>query len=280
MTRGDLGRRALPPAARDRRRAARRRRRRAGRRARAAGRRVDGVRRHRPRDVAPGGRARGRRTPTCTRPSACIRTTRRSSTTSGTGSTRWPARRRVRRDRRGRVRPPLRALAARRAGGRRSGARSGSRTSSTAPLVIHSRDAWDDTFRVLDDEGVPARTIFHCFTGGPDEARRALDRGVLPVVQRHRVVQERRRRARRGRARAARPRCWWRPTPVPRARAAPRQAQPARVGGRGGRRPRAPRWAAGRGGRGGDRRNAAAVFGLPSPRPPDLRRSRRGRSPS
>jgi TatD DNase family protein len=42
-------------------------------------------------------------------------------------------------------------------------------------LVIHSRDAWDDTFRVLADEGPPARTVFHCFTGGPDEARRALD---------------------------------------------------------------------------------------------------------
>jgi TatD DNase family protein len=45
------------------------------------------------------------------------------------------------------------------------------------PLVIHSRDAWDDTFRVLDDEGVPERTIFHCFTGGPVEARAALERG-------------------------------------------------------------------------------------------------------
>ncbi len=45
------------------------------------------------------------------------------------------------------------------------------------PLVIHSRDAWDDTFRVLDDEGVPERTIFHCFTGGPEEARLALARG-------------------------------------------------------------------------------------------------------
>jgi TatD DNase family protein len=44
------------------------------------------------------------------------------------------------------------------------------------PLMIHSRNAWDDTFRVLDDEGVPERTIFHCFTGGPDEARAALDR--------------------------------------------------------------------------------------------------------
>jgi TatD DNase family protein len=45
-------------------------------------------------------------------------------------------------------------------------------------LVIHSRDAWDDTFRVLAEEGVPARTVFHCFTGGPDEARRALDLGA------------------------------------------------------------------------------------------------------
>lgn len=45
-------------------------------------------------------------------------------------------------------------------------------------LVIHSREAWDDTFRVLADEGVPARTVFHCFTGGPGEARRALDLGA------------------------------------------------------------------------------------------------------
>ena len=45
------------------------------------------------------------------------------------------------------------------------------------PLVIHSRDAWDDTFRVLDDEGVPERTVFHCFTGGPEEAKQALARG-------------------------------------------------------------------------------------------------------
>ena len=45
-------------------------------------------------------------------------------------------------------------------------------------LVIHSRDAWEDTFDVLDAEGVPERTIFHCFTGGPDEARASLDRGA------------------------------------------------------------------------------------------------------
>ncbi|MEZ5296381.1 MAG: TatD family hydrolase [Ilumatobacteraceae bacterium] len=46
------------------------------------------------------------------------------------------------------------------------------------PLVIHTRDAWDDTFDVLDAEGMPNGTIFHCFTGGPDEARRCLDRGA------------------------------------------------------------------------------------------------------
>jgi TatD DNase family protein len=47
------------------------------------------------------------------------------------------------------------------------------------PLVIHTREAWDETFAILDTEGVPARTVFHCFTGGPDEARRCLDRGAL-----------------------------------------------------------------------------------------------------
>ena len=45
-------------------------------------------------------------------------------------------------------------------------------------LVIHSREAWDDTFAVLAEAGVPERTVFHCFTGGPDEARRCLDAGA------------------------------------------------------------------------------------------------------
>jgi TatD DNase family protein len=46
------------------------------------------------------------------------------------------------------------------------------------PLVIHTREAWDDTFDVLAAEGMPDRTIFHCFTAGPDEARRCLDLGA------------------------------------------------------------------------------------------------------
>ncbi len=44
------------------------------------------------------------------------------------------------------------------------------------PLVIHTREAWSETFDILDAEGVPERTIFHCFTGGPDEATACLSR--------------------------------------------------------------------------------------------------------
>ena len=45
-------------------------------------------------------------------------------------------------------------------------------------LVIHTREAWDDTFAVLRAEGVPERTVFHCFTGGRAEAQLALDLGT------------------------------------------------------------------------------------------------------
>jgi len=45
-------------------------------------------------------------------------------------------------------------------------------------LVIHTREAWPDTFDILDAQGVPPRTVFHCFTGGPDEARRGLALGI------------------------------------------------------------------------------------------------------
>jgi TatD DNase family protein len=47
------------------------------------------------------------------------------------------------------------------------------------PLVIHTRDAWADTFAVLDELSTPPRTVFHCFTGGPAEAEQALARGAL-----------------------------------------------------------------------------------------------------
>jgi TatD DNase family protein len=45
-------------------------------------------------------------------------------------------------------------------------------------LVIHTREAWDDTFAILRAEGVPEHTVFHCFTGGPAEAAIALELGA------------------------------------------------------------------------------------------------------
>jgi TatD DNase family protein len=45
------------------------------------------------------------------------------------------------------------------------------------PLVVHTREAWDDTFAIL-RAGPPVPTVFHCFSGGPTEARIALDLGA------------------------------------------------------------------------------------------------------
>ena len=45
------------------------------------------------------------------------------------------------------------------------------------PLIIHTREAWTETFDILRAEGAPPQTIFHCFTGGADEARQCLDFG-------------------------------------------------------------------------------------------------------
>lgn len=44
-------------------------------------------------------------------------------------------------------------------------------------LVIHTRDAWEDTFEILQREGVPKKTVFHCFTGGVEEAKVCLELG-------------------------------------------------------------------------------------------------------
>jgi TatD DNase family protein len=44
-------------------------------------------------------------------------------------------------------------------------------------LVVHSREAWDDTLELLREaEGIVV--VVHCFTGGTDEARRCLDLGA------------------------------------------------------------------------------------------------------
>jgi TatD DNase family protein len=44
-------------------------------------------------------------------------------------------------------------------------------------LVIHARDAFDDLFDILTSEGVPARTVIHCFTGTPADAEGGLALG-------------------------------------------------------------------------------------------------------
>jgi TatD DNase family protein len=46
-------------------------------------------------------------------------------------------------------------------------------------LVVHTREAWEDTFAILESEGAPEHTVLHCFTGGPGEAKRALDAGFV-----------------------------------------------------------------------------------------------------
>jgi TatD DNase family protein len=44
-------------------------------------------------------------------------------------------------------------------------------------LVIHARDAFDDLFELLASEGVPERTVVHCFTGTPEDAQACLALG-------------------------------------------------------------------------------------------------------
>jgi TatD DNase family protein len=44
------------------------------------------------------------------------------------------------------------------------------------PIAIHTREAWDDTLLVLREHWSGAG-IIHCFSGGPAEARQALDLG-------------------------------------------------------------------------------------------------------
>jgi TatD DNase family protein len=46
-------------------------------------------------------------------------------------------------------------------------------------LVVHTRNAWDDTFDILAAEGPPSRWVLHCFSGGPVEAARGLAMGAM-----------------------------------------------------------------------------------------------------
>ena len=46
------------------------------------------------------------------------------------------------------------------------------------PVIIHTREATDDTFQLLREDGAGLRVVFHCFTGGVEMARTALDIGA------------------------------------------------------------------------------------------------------
>ncbi|MPQ99407.1 YchF/TatD family DNA exonuclease [Modestobacter sp. I12A-02628] len=46
-------------------------------------------------------------------------------------------------------------------------------------LVIHDRDAHEEILRVLEDEGAPAHTVFHCFSGDAAFARRCVEAGYV-----------------------------------------------------------------------------------------------------
>lgn len=47
------------------------------------------------------------------------------------------------------------------------------------PIVIHTREAWEDTFALVERHWKPTGLggIMHCFSGGPVEAQRSLDLG-------------------------------------------------------------------------------------------------------
>ena len=46
-------------------------------------------------------------------------------------------------------------------------------------LVIHDRDAHRAVLDVLDDEGAPEITIFHCYSGDAEMARECVDKGYI-----------------------------------------------------------------------------------------------------
>lgn len=46
------------------------------------------------------------------------------------------------------------------------------------PIIIHIRDAFEDAFKIIDEEGIKAGGVVHCFTGGPEECLASLERGL------------------------------------------------------------------------------------------------------
>jgi TatD DNase family protein len=47
------------------------------------------------------------------------------------------------------------------------------------PLMIHDRDAHEDIYRILAEEGPPETVVFHCFSGDAEFAARCVARGYV-----------------------------------------------------------------------------------------------------
>ncbi|HEY7592622.1 MAG TPA: TatD family hydrolase [Actinophytocola sp.] len=47
------------------------------------------------------------------------------------------------------------------------------------PLMVHDRDAHEDIYRILEEEGPPETVVFHCFSGDADFASRCVAKGYV-----------------------------------------------------------------------------------------------------
>ncbi len=47
------------------------------------------------------------------------------------------------------------------------------------PVIVHCRDAFSEIFEILEETGAGARSVLHCWTGGPRWTRRFLDLGPM-----------------------------------------------------------------------------------------------------
>ena len=74
----------------------------------------------------------------------------------------------------------------------RSRRTSRSPSSSNLALQIHDRDAHAEVVETLRRVGAPERTVFHCFSGDAEFAQARRRTRLVPLVRRHRHVQERR----------------------------------------------------------------------------------------
>jgi TatD DNase family protein len=55
-------------------------------------------------------------------------------------------------------------------------------SSSGLAVVLHVREAFDELFDLLEDTGIPTRTVVHCFTGDRAEARRCVEAGMVVSI--------------------------------------------------------------------------------------------------